>query len=416
MLKKIKKSLLIIGFAVMMLSSFACTNNVTNNGLLSSVSSTNESESNYDPISKLKFKEKFDNTIPSYIPVEEKFEGGHPKLLNYIFIQTLNAKIMSKPATNVPVVRPCEYYERLELLGTVVQKGGTTWYKVKDSKGKIGYVYAPMAQKRVFRFHNSLERVENVEKFTREARENGETLALVNSYSPNPNNVDFKRTKDKYGVSLDQNIASTHNGETINIPDRSIVKIISKQGSKTRVKALSIPEPYLDSNSSNFIIDPKLNNSPINKAVTIDIDNQNMIIYEKINGRWTIISYVYTKTGIESQLGFQTPRGNFIAAVSKFEMLYNGEIGNKEGYAKYATRFSGGGYLHGTPLNYEEEINKEYFVSLKEWTLGTVSGTRKCIRTNEDHASFVFRWILNDKINHSQNEQVIKDNVLFVIF
>lgn len=105
-----------------------------------------------------------------------------------------------------------------------------------------------------------------------------------------------------------------------------------------------------------------------------------------------------------------------MAAVSKFEMLYNGEIGNKEGYAKYATRFSGGGYLHGTPLNYEEEINKEYFVSLKEWTLGTVSGTRKCIRTNEDHASFVFRWILNNKLNNSQNEQVIKDNVLFVIF
>ena len=414
MLKKIKESFLILGFLMIMATNFACVNN--NKKPADSLLTKEMSDPNYDPQSKLIFKEKYENTIPGYIPVQEKFEGGHPKLLNYIFIKTLNAKIMERPATNVPVVRKCEYYERLELLGVVEQKGGTKWYKVKDLKGKIGYVYAPMAEKRVFQFQKTLEHIEKVENFVREARENGETLAVVNSYSPNPNNVDFKRSKDKYGVSLDQNISATYKGEAIYIPDRSIVKIIYKEGNKSKVKALSIPEPYLDSNSSNFVADPKLNNSPINKAIAIDIKNQNMIIYEKIDGKWTIISYVYSKTGIESQLGFETPRGYFMAAVSKFEMLYNGEIGNKEGYAKYATRFSGGGYLHGTPLNYEEEINKEYFVSLKEWTLGTVSGTRKCIRTNEDHASFVFRWILNNKLNNSQNEQVIKDNVLFVIF
>ena len=52
--------------------------------------------------------------------------------------------------------------------------------------------------------------------------------------------------------------------------------------------------------------------------------------------------------------------------MAKYIMPYNSETGDKEGYARYAIRFSGGGYLHGTPINYDEEINKEFFMKQKK--------------------------------------------------
>ncbi|MGL6119723.1 MAG: L,D-transpeptidase family protein, partial [Fusobacteriaceae bacterium] len=72
-------------------------------------------------------------------------------------------------------------------------------------------------------------------------------------------------------------------------------------------------------------------------------------------------------------------------------------------------------YVHGTPLNYDETINTEYFMSQKELFLGTFTGTRKCVRTTEDHAKFIFDWILDGKINNDENNQKIEDNILFVI-
>ena len=84
-------------------------------------------------------------------------------------------------------------------------------------------------------------------------------------------------------------------------------------------------------------------------------------------------------------------------------MPYNSETADKEGYARYAIRFSGGGYLHGTPINYDEEINKEFFETKRKnsWEL---YGTRKCIRTTEEHAKFLFDWIVK-KPNNKYNEQ-----------
>ena len=101
--------------------------------------------------------------------------------------------------------------------------------------------------------------------------------------------------------------------------------------------------------------------------------------------------------------------------MAKYVMPYNGEGGDKQGYARYAIRFSGGGYLHGTPINYDEEINKEFFMKQKETTLGTFTGTRKCIRTTEEHAKFLFDWMIKTP-NKKQNEQRAQDNVMFVIF
>lgn len=174
-----------------------------------------------------------------------------------------------------------------------------------------------------------------------------------------------------------------------------------------------IPEELFISNKK-IAKTPNIN-ANFNKVVAIDISNQNIMIFQKDNNIWEVISYVYSKTGIESKLGFPTPRGFFVTPTVKYVMPYNDEGGLKQGYARFAIRFSGGGYLHGTPINYDEDINKEFFMKQKEHTLGTFTGTRKCIRTTENHAKFLFNWIM-PKPNHRVNIQRVKDDVFFIIF
>ena len=60
------------------------------------------------------------------------------------------------------------------------------------------------------------------------------------------------------------------------------------------------------------------------------------------------------------------------------------EIG---GYAPFDTRLSGGAYLHGVPVNYQNETKKDY-----SWTLGTVTRSHRCVRNVTSHAKYIYNW------------------------
>ena len=68
--------------------------------------------------------------------------------------------------------------------------------------------------------------------------------------------------------------------------------------------------------------------------------------------------------------------------MAKYIMPYNSEIGEKQGYARYAIRFSGGGYLHGTPINYEEETNREFFMRAKRKNTWDIYRDKKMYKDN----------------------------------
>ena len=57
------------------------------------------------------------------------------------------------------------------------------------------------------------------------------------------------------------------------------------------------------------------------------------MVFEKSKqtNEWELISYVYTKTGIDSELGYETPKGFFYCAVVKYVMPYTDETGQKAG-------------------------------------------------------------------------------------
>ena len=357
----------------------------------------------------------YDNKIPENIVVKDKYKGGHPSVLDYVFVRSRIANLRDKPSTTKGEIIGKYYYNTKLIALEKIYDYGNTWFYVQDAKGKKGYISANVVRKRMFRFQKALDKIHELEEFITTQQELGRELASTNSYVPNPNNQNFKRQKDKYGTSLDQSISGTAVGtkEEIYIPDRSILSIIEKGDKTSKVKVASIKEELIISNSS-ISRNPQVKPG-FTKVVAIDVANQNMIVFEKNNNTWEVISYVYSKTGIESQLGFETPKGFFIAPLVKYVMPYNGEGGGRQGYARYAIRFSGGGYLHGTPINYDEEINKEFFMKQKETTLGTFTGTRKCIRTTEEHAKFLFDWMVKSP-NKKRNEQKPDDSVMFVIF
>ena len=354
----------------------------------------------------------YDNEIADGVILNEKYSGGHPKILDYVFVRTRTANLREQPSTKSKVIRKFNYDTKLIALEKIYDYGNY-WYKVKAATGEEGYISSSVVRKRMFRFEKALDKIKELEKFIVTEMEAGRELVSTNSYVPNPNNVNFKREKDKYGTSLDQNIVGYYGDERIFVPDRSILSILEKGKTTSKVKVASIKEPLVIENK-RISRNPKISRD-FRKVIAIDIENQNMIVFEKNNDVWEVVSYVYSKTGIESELGFETPKGFFIAPMAKYIMPYNSEIGEKQGYARYAIRFSGGGYLHGTPINYEEETNREFFMRAKEKTLGTFTGTRKCIRTTEPHAKYLFEWMVKNP-NKSRNEQVPSENVMFVIF
>lgn len=355
----------------------------------------------------------YDNKIPSNLKINIKYDG-YPEVLDYVFITTRSANLRNTPETiENNIIKKYSYDTKLKLLKKI-KYNGNFWYYVEDGNGNTGYIAASVTTKRSFRFQMAFDKVNKLEKFINNSIDNSYKMASTNTYVANPNHENLSWYRDKYGTGIDQNLIGTsQKGEKIIIPDRSVVKILADKGDKVLVKTLSIPEEL-------EIPKNKITNSPnikkdFKKVIAIDLKNQNFILFEKVDDEWEIISYVYSKTGIDSKLGFETPKGYFFVPTAKYVMAYNDETGQKQGYAKFAIRFTGGGYIHGTPINEQEEINREFFMRQKEFTLGTTTGTRKCVRTTERHAKFLFDWVVKNP-NKNSNAQNLTDDLYVIAF
>ncbi|MBQ3436955.1 MAG: L,D-transpeptidase family protein [Fusobacterium sp.] len=356
----------------------------------------------------------YDNKVPTDISVNIKY-NKYPNVLDYVFVTSRSANLRKSPETNseANILGKYTYDTKLKLLARIKYQGNF-WYLVEDAKGIKGYIAASVAAKRTFRFQMALDKVNELEKFINDSVDNGIKMGSTNTYVANPNHENLSWQRDKYGTGIDQNLIGTAaNGEKIIIPDRSVVKILADRGEKLLVKALSIPEE-LEVPKNRVTLYPNIKRG-FKKVIVLDLANQNFTVFEKNSDDWEIISYVYSKTGIDSQLGFETPKGYFTIPTAKYVMAYNDESGQKQGSARFAIRFTGGGYIHGTPVNEQEEVNREFFIRQKEFTLGTTTGTRKCVRTTEGHAKFLFDWLVRNP-NKNNNSQHITDDAYVIAF
>lgn len=354
--------------------------------------------------------------LPKSLSVKLEYSKDLPQYLKYVLVRGVEGNLRDIPSTtNSKLIKAYPFGTKLKAFKKVKNKYGNVWYEVEGPDGKKGFISENMVYFREFKFDTMLNKIKEIETFVNAQKAEGKKVYATSSYRPNPNNTNLSWEKDKYGMTIDQSIVGEIGNEKIFIPDRSLLSIVKEDKNSAYVKVASIPDSplridkkYIDRRSSltdNF-----------KKVIAIDLTNQNFALFEKSGDTWNLISYVYSKTGMDSQVGFETPKGFFSVAMAKYEMPYRDLDGLSQGYAMFATRFSGGGYLHGTPINYEEEINREFFKTMKEADMGTFSGTRKCIRTSEEHAKFVFDWVLEGAKKTRENNQYPKEDTLVITF
>ena len=245
----------------------------------------------------------YDNELPQEIKkiYKPKHTGEGVSYFDYIFIKARVSNLREKPDPDSQIVGKYTYDSKLKLLEKIKYQGNL-WYLAQDQNGVKGYIAASQTEKRNFRFQMALDKIHDLEDFINKSLNEGATLMSVNTYAPNPSNINPKRQKDKYGTSLDQNLLGiSQKGEQIIIPDRSVVKIIENRGDKALVKALSIPET-LEVSKAKLSTFPSIKKG-FRKVIAIDIENQNFMVFEKSKqtNEWELISYVYTKTGIDSE-------------------------------------------------------------------------------------------------------------------
>lgn len=184
--------------------------------------------------------------------------------------------------------------------------------------------------------------------------------------------------------------------EFIYIPDGTLVRVIEEKPDFTQAvlikngKEYFIPGKYV--RTEHYLTD-------LNKAIAIDVSNQNIAVFEKRPEGWTVVSYSLATTGKTGAYHQPTPLGYFYA-IQKRERFYYVKDGTDEieGYAPYAVRFTAGAYIHGISTAYQyAEDGTRIDPGIQEFsdTIGTVPLSHMCVRTYTSHAKFIYDWFVH---------------------
>ncbi|MGL5278569.1 MAG: L,D-transpeptidase [Cetobacterium sp.] len=216
---------------------------------------------------------------------------------------------------------------------------------------------------------------------------NGKPGAAIKMKSPPESDI--------YGVRRNQGIP-LYSENNLNQPERyawdgSLVKILSRNGtfSKVQLKDIDgtwyIPNRYIET----------LSTKRFDKIIIINRSFQNVVTLERVGGIWKIRSKNPITTGKDKlPYSYATPLGFFVTQ-NKLKRMDYMKFGNESepgGYSPYATRFSGGGYFHGFPVDLPRTSIIEYSNSL-----GSLPISHMCVRSSASHAQFVYNWADVDK-------------------
>ncbi|KKH61988.1 hypothetical protein DU75_06875, partial [Methanosarcina mazei] len=188
---------------------------------------------------------------------------------------------------------------------------------------------------------------------------------------------------DEYGIQAYQSAPAYPSLEDMSnfryFPDGMIVFIHDEQDEYFKVETLSyegeywIPKKYIS-------FDDNLDG--LEKVVVIDKSNQNQGVFEKIDNKWTLISYTLATTGATEQNKFETPTGYFKVLQIRDKFYYlSDKTGELAGYAPYGTRFTAGAYIHGVPIDYIKKDGENIDPGMEEYlfTIGTTPRSHKCV-------------------------------------
>ncbi len=348
------------------------------------------------------YVERYSEKIPENLSFNYKYSKNSSKDMGHFLFVKATTNIREEPNTNSVILKSAVSGDKLKVTGKVKvnsEKGTSEWYEI-EVDGKTGYVISSNMIKREFEWDDMMKRVEKTNNFIKTALSESKKIYVLDDYVPLGGGGGT--AKDKYGNRENQSEKGYLNSnftEYINIPDRSIMVITGETDKYVKVKidVYDGKEYYLKKESRKLLKDSKITDE-VNKFIYVDRKSQNEIVIERSKGNtsWNVVTTSFVTTGKDASDSYATPYGVFLIAHSKPVMQYTGADGKTvAGDAKYAVRFSGGGYMHGIPSLFEPKETREQRKAATAKKIGTFPESHKCIRHYDDQIKFIYDWLGN---------------------
>ena len=371
---------------------------------------SNNSAQNQNINSSYSYIKQYFGKRPENLTFNFGYDKHSPRDMDeFVFIKTATS-IRKEPNSNAKVIKSATYSQKYKTTGIVKTNVGNKsdeWYEVFFDN-QLGYIPKSAVEKREFDWNDMMKKVDKTNKFIKEAVSANKKIYVLDDYVPLGGGESGKR--DKFGNRANQSefgYIDKSFKDYINIPDRTIMVIEEENDKYVKVKidAYDNGVYYLKPSSKKYLKEAGITGE-VSRFIYVDRASQNEMIIEKSGNGWNVVTSSFVTTGKDAGNSFATPYGTFLIAYSKPVMSYTGSGGGVVGDAKYAVRFSGGGYMHGIPSVFEPKNTREQRKAATAKKIGTYPESHKCIRHYDDQIKFIYEWLGNSSPGHSEGFRV----------
>ena len=371
---------------------------------------SNNSAQNQNINSSYSYIKQYFGKRPENLTFNFGYDKHSPRDMDeFVFIK-IATSIRKEPNSNAKVIKSATYSQKYKTTGIVKTNVGNKsgeWYEVFFDN-QLGYIPKSAVEKREFDWNDMMKKVDKTNKFIKEAVSANKKIYVLDDYVPLGGGESGKR--DKFGNRANQSefgYIDKSFKDYINIPDRTIMVVEEENDKYVKVKidAYDNGVYYLKPSSKKYLKEAGISGE-VSRFIYVDRASQNEMIIEKSGNGWNIVTSSFVTTGKDAGNSFATPYGTFLIAYSKPVMSYTGSGGGVVGDAKYAVRFSGGGYMHGIPSVFEPKNTREQRKAATAKKIGTYPESHKCIRHYDDQIKFIYEWLGNSSPGHSEGFRV----------
>ena len=371
---------------------------------------SNNSAQNQNINSSYSYIKQYFGKRPENLTFNFGYDKHSPRDMDeFVFIKTATS-IRKEPNSNAKVIKSATYSQKYKTTGIVKTNSGNKsdeWYEVFFDN-QLGYIPKSAVEKREFDWNDMMKKVDKTNKFIKEAVSANKKIYVLDDYVPLGGGESGKR--DKFGNRANQSefgYIDKSFKDYINIPDRTIMVVEEENDKYVKVKidAYDNGVYYLKPSSKKYLKEAGITGE-VSRFIYVDRSSQNEMVIEKSGNGWNVVTSSFVTTGKDAGNSFATPYGTFLIAYSKPVMSYTGSGGGVVGDAKYAVRFSGGGYMHGIPSVFEPKNTREQRKAATAKKIGTYPESHKCIRHYDDQIKFIYEWLGNSSPGHSEGFRV----------
>ncbi len=299
--------------------------------------------------------------------------------------------------TSVAKVKNLDKVSLLQRVDGESVNGSNIWYRVAvENEGKIheGYLHSMTGIPRKYDFARMKDAVDKLkQELTRGGLHFISNYKNQNGTPPQEGNI----AVDEHGYRVYHSAPAYEEARTDAgyryVPDGMLVRILNESKDFYYVNIPTFGGNYY---VPRQYIDPDVKLNQLHHVLVVDNSQQNQAAFEVVEDDLNLVSYTLSTTGKEGDFSFKTSPGIYktLGKRERFEYLQKAseEIA---GYAPFATRFSGGAYVHGVPVSYQEQNGQKIDPGYKEYlhTIGTFPRSSMCVRNFTSHAKFIYNWM-----------------------